>query len=233
LASSAPNQDFGPAVDKALALLPDGGVIGLGSGQAASAFVRALGQRVRQGLNVRAVPTSDATASLATELGIPLTTLEEVEHLDLAVDGADEVAPNLDLIKGLGGALVREKIVAAAAQRLIILVGSEKLVPRLGARGILPVEVIPFGLTLCRRRLEALGLASRPRHKNGSLLVTDNHNHILDCTVGVIDNPVQLEQSIRVIPGVVDTGLFLGMADTVFVQDGATVTVRARAKSST
>jgi ribose 5-phosphate isomerase A len=214
--------------ERALEFVPEGGVIGLGSGRAAMAFVRALGDRVRAGLRLRAVPTSQATATLATELGIPLTALDAVAELDVTVDGADEVDPNLDLIKGLGGALVREKIVAAASRRLVILVGPEKLVPVLGARGTLPVEVVPFGLAFCRRRLQELGLESQPRMDQGRLFVSDNSNAILDCRVPALSDPGRLDQLLCAVPGVVGTGLFLGMAHTVLVQEGDTVRVRQR-----
>lgn len=205
------------AAEQALELVRDGMTLGLGSGRAASEFVRALGTRVGQGLRIRGVPTSRATATLARQHGIALATLEEVEQLDLAIDGADEVDPQLRLIKGLGAALVREKIVASAARRLIILVGPEKLVDRLGARGVLPIEVIPFGLGLVRRHLCALGYPAAPRLFEGQPLVTDNGNHILDCAVSAIADPAGLEQTLRAIPGVVGTGLFLDPADTVLI----------------
>ncbi|MGH7266361.1 MAG: ribose-5-phosphate isomerase RpiA, partial [Candidatus Rokuibacteriota bacterium] len=201
---------------------------GLGTGRAATAFVEALGARVRAGLRVRGVATSRATAELAAGLGIPLVTLADVEAIDLTVDGADEVDPRCDLIKGYGGALVREKIVAAASGRLVVLVGAEKLVPVLGSRGILPVEVLPFGLEPCRRRLAAFGWTPRPRVRDGRLVVTDNGNHLLDCGVPALDRPEETEAAVRAIPGVVGTGLFLGMADTVFVQAGDAVEVRSR-----
>jgi len=207
-------------VERALELVSNDSRIGLGSGRAAQAFVKALGEGVRKGrLRVHGVPTSEQTASLARQEGIPLLTLAEAGILDLTVDGADEVDPNLDLIKGYGRALVREKIVAASSRRLIILVGDEKLVPRLGTRGKLPVEVIPFALPLCERRLSELGC--RPvlfRHGN-DLFVTDNGNHILDCQIEPIADAPRLEMDIRAIPGVVGTGLFLQMADTVLVGD--------------
>jgi ribose 5-phosphate isomerase A len=144
-------------------------------------------------------------------------TLAEAGTLDLSVDGADEVDPHLDLIKGYGRALVREKIVAASSRRLIILIGDEKLVPQLGARGKLPVEVIPFALPLCERRLRELGCEPVPYRQGDELFVTDNGNHILDCRIGPIADPARLESDMRAIPGVVGTGLFLGMADTVLV----------------
>src|SRR5262245_14928442 len=141
-------------VERALELVPNGARIGLGSGRAAQAFVKALGEGIRSGrVRVEGVPTSEETAALAGREGIPLLTLAEAGVLDLTVDGADEVDPNLDLIKGYGRALVREKVVAASSRRLVILVGDEKLVPRLGTRGKLPVEVTPFALALCERRL--------------------------------------------------------------------------------
>src|SRR5437899_3211359 len=144
---------------RALDFVPDGSRIGLGSGHTTEAFLHALGERVSQGLHVRGVPTSSGTAQLARELGIPLDTLDAAEPLEVTIDGADEVEPpTLRLIKGWGGALVRERIVAAAAKRQVILVTAEKLVERLGSRGKLPVEVLPFAAAFCRRRLERLGL---------------------------------------------------------------------------
>jgi ribose 5-phosphate isomerase A len=206
--------------ERALELVTDGARIGLGSGRAAQAFVRALGERVRSGrLRVQGVPTSEETARLARQERIPLLTLAESGVLDMTIDGADEVDPNLDLIKGYGRALVREKIVAASSRRLIILVGDEKLVPRLGTRGKLPVEVTPFALPLCERRLRDLGCQPARYLFNDRLFVTDNGNHILDCGIGPIPDPPRLESDIRSIPGVVGTGLFLGMADTVLVGD--------------
>lgn len=226
--SQRQSQDFAAAVAKALAMVPASAAIGLGSGRAASAFIRALGERVRQGLNVRGVPTSQATAKLATDVGVPLVALDQVELLDLTVDGADEVDPDLNLIKGLGGALVREKIVAAASRRLIILVGKEKLVTKLGDHGVLPVEVVPFGLSFCARRLEALGCKPQPRLDYARLMVTDNQNHILDCRIGPIDDAHRLERDLLAIPGVVGTGLFLDMAHTVIIQYDDRVEIRDR-----
>lgn len=207
-------------VERALELVPDGARIGLGSGHAAQHFVTALGEGIRNGrLQVQGVPTSEETARLAQAEGIPLCTLAESGILDLTVDGADEVDPVLDLIKGYGRALVREKIVAASSRRLVILVGEEKLVPKLGARGKLPVEVVPFALPLCARRLGELGCRPIPYCDQGRLFITDNGNHILDCQVQPIDDAPRLESEFRAIPGVVGTGLFLGMADTVLVGD--------------
>lgn len=199
-------------------MIQDGMLVGMGTGRAATAFIHALGDRVKQGLKIRGVPTSDRSEALGKQLGIPLTTLEEVDQLDLDVDGADEVDPNGQLIKGLGGALVREKIVAASAKRLIVLVGSEKKVGKLGEHGTLPVEVVPFGMALCKRRLAAMGLNPVPRVKDGKqLFVSDNGNFILDCKLQPIDDPHELERTLLALPGVVDTGLFLDMADTVLI----------------
>jgi ribose 5-phosphate isomerase A len=207
-------------IERAVELLTSGWRIGLGSGRAACAFVKAVGERVRNGhLHVYGVPTSVDTERLAMQEDIPLLTLAQAGTLDVTVDGADEVDPNLDLIKGYGRALVREKIVAASSSRLIILVGEEKLVPRLGTRGKLPVEVTPFALALCQRRLSELGCRPVPYLQAGELFVTDNGNYILDCQIDPITDATELELSIRAIPGVVGTGLFLGMADTVLVGD--------------
>jgi ribose 5-phosphate isomerase A len=207
-------------VERALELVPNDCRIGLGSGRAAESFVKALGQRVRNGsMRVQGVPTSEQTARLARQEGIPLLTLAQAGILDVTVDGADEVAPNLDLIKGYGRAMVREKIVAASSRRLVILVGEEKLVPRLGARGKLPVEVLSFALPLCERRLRELDCTPVPFLQGDNLFVTDSGNHILDCQVEPIADALRLERDIRAIPGVVGTGLFLAMTDTVLVGD--------------
>jgi ribose 5-phosphate isomerase A len=178
---------------------------------------------------VRGVPTSQASAVMAHKLGIPLVTLDEVEAIDVDIDGADEVDVELNLIKGYGGALVREKIIAAASRRVVILVGEEKLVPVLGSRGKLPVEVVPFALATCLRRFEQLGLHGEPRMHGRSLFVTDNGNHIVDCRVPALEQPAQLDATLQLVPGVVDTGLFLGMADVVLVDHPSGVEVRERA----
>ena len=225
--------------ERALGFVTEGTTIGLGTGRAATLFVEALGKKVREGFKIRGVPTSAATAKLATQLGIPLTTLEEVDELDATFDGADEVAPDLGLIKGYGGALVREKIVAASSKRLIILVGPGKEVAKLGARGRLPIEIIPFGLSLVHRRLADLHLFAEVRsapstagHPGAELTPfrSDNGNMILDCRCNAIDDPITLEQTLLNIPGVVDTGLFLNMADTILIgHDDGSVQVRERA----
>ncbi len=208
---------------RALESMHDGSVVGLGSGRAATAFVRALGRRVGEGWRVQGVPTSEATAAAARQCGVPLVSLDSIDGIDVTVDGADEVDPHLNLIKGYGGALVREKIVAAASQEVIILVGSEKLVPVLGSRGIVPVEVLPFALGLCRRRLAALGCRPQLRSAGGQAFVSDGGNYIFDCGVDPIGAPRELDASMRAIPGVVGTGLFVGIADRVLVGDSSGV----------
>lgn len=214
---------FAESAQRAASFITAGQVVGLGTGRAAAAFIQALAGQVRGGMQIRGVPTSQASADLARQLGIPLVELDSVQSVDVTVDGADEVDPQLNLIKGYGGALVREKIVAAASKKLVILVGDEKLVPALGSRGKLPVEVLPFGLKATARHLEGLGLSPQQRMAGSQPLVTDNGNAILDCGTRAIDRPAELEAAIRAIPGVVGTGLFLGMADVVFIQRGPAV----------
>ena len=210
--------DIWPAATDAAEMVESGMVVGLGTGRAASMFVRALAGRVAKGLSVRGVPTSKKTEALARELAIPLATLEEVDHVDIDIDGADEVSPELDLIKGHGGALLRERIVASFSSRFVVLVGEEKLVTRLGDRVAVPVEVIPFGLSVAQRALQHLGGKVSLRRDNDVAFRTDNDNAILNVRFDVIESPTDLEQHIRLVPGVVDCGLFLGMTDLVLVQ---------------
>jgi ribose 5-phosphate isomerase A len=205
--------------ERALDFIADDSAVGFGSGRAASEFIKLLAGRVRAGMRIRGVPTSRKSAELAQGLGIPLVSLEEGMPLAVTVDGADEVDPHCNLIKGYGRALVREKIVAAASRMLVILVGPGKTTPVLGTRGNLPVEVVPFALSLCRARLGELGLRPVPFEAEGKLFLSDNGNAILDCGVDPIQDPAALEARIRAIPGVVGTGLFLGMADVVLVGD--------------
>ncbi len=211
------------AAEHALGYVSEGDVVGLGSGRAAGAFLEALGRRVREGLRIRGVPTSEATAARASALGIPLVGLEGVDAIDVAVDGADEVDPRGDLIKGYGGALLREKVIAIEARRFVVLVGPEKRVPTLGSRGRLPLEVLPFAEAAVRRRLDRIGHAAQLRSANGAPFETDNGNHVLDCAVTAIDDPCALDATLRAIPGVLETGLFLGLADTIVVEDGEAV----------
>ncbi|HUY27976.1 MAG TPA: ribose-5-phosphate isomerase RpiA [Candidatus Binataceae bacterium] len=201
--------------------------IGLGTGRAASAFINALGQSL---LAVRGVPTSRASEELARALGIQLVSLADAPKIDLDFDGADEVDPRLNLIKGYGGALVREKIVAASSRKVIILVGEEKLVRKLGARGRLPIEVLPFAVPLATRKVAALGLKPALRRIDGADFVTDNGNLIFDCAVKEIHNPARLDRDLRSIPGVLGTGIFAAMAQVVMVamKSGEIKTLRPR-----
>ena len=208
--------------ERALAEVRDGAVVGLGSGRAASAFVRALGERVRAGFRARGVPTSHDTATLAREVGVPLVGLE-AGTLDLTVDGADEVDPVCDLVKGFGGALLYERIVAAASRRQIILVEANKLVPALGHHGRLPVEIVPFAQPLCQDRLAALGLRPALRTVDGRAFVTDAGHVLIDCGTGPIADKAALDAAVRAVPGVLDHGLFLGTASLVLVAEGGQV----------
>jgi ribose 5-phosphate isomerase A len=211
---------------RALDYVSDGQVVGLGSGRAAAAFVRLLAERVRSGWQIRGVPTSEGTAALARELGIPLVDLNSVDTIDVAVDGADEVEPQkLDLIKGLGGAMLRERVIAWTSKKWIVVVGADKLVTDLGARGVLPVEVVKFALGPCQRRLVQLGLAAKLREFEHAPFVTDNGNYVLDCHVAALQRPEELDRQIRAIPGVVETGFFFGFRPTVLVQNGSDVKV--------
>jgi ribose 5-phosphate isomerase A len=210
------------AAADALDLVADGMRIGLGTGRAAAAFLDLLADRVRSGIRVVGVPTSEATAARARSLGIPLGALDDDDgELALTVDGADEVAPNLDLVKGFGGALVRERIVAAASRRQVILVGHDKLVDRLGKRGRIPIEVVPFAYGLVMHRVRALGLDPIVRLAGGRRFISDNGNAMIDCGVATPLADARaaraLEADLRAIPGVVDTGLFLGTAERVLV----------------
>lgn len=226
--------DLAPLAARALTLIPDGAVVGLGTGHAATAFIHALAELVRAGFRVTGVPTSEESGRLARQLGVPLATLDDVPFVDVDVDGADEVDPAGNLIKGYGGALVREKVVAAASRRLVILVGREKQVPVLGSRGTLPVEVIPFAVGPVSRQLVALGCPARVRTHGGTRFVSDNGNVILDCSVRPLGNATELDVAIRTIPGVVGTGLFLGMNPTVLVlEPTGEVTDRSRAAGET
>lgn len=201
--------------------------LGLGSGRAAEAFVRALSVRVADGLQIVGVPTSQATADLARRLGIPLARIDEVEGLDISFDGADEVDDQLDLIKGYGGAMLREKIVAASSNQLVILVGPEKLVRHLGERGRLPIEILPFGETVVRRALGKLGLDTiRRLDERSETVVTDNGNWILDVKLYPPFEADRLEAAITAIPGVLGTGFFLGMADAVIIGREGGVDIR-------
>jgi ribose 5-phosphate isomerase A len=199
---------------RALDEIRDGMIVGLGTGSTASHFIRELG---KTGLKVAGIPTSEESRRLAQEVGVRLTTLNEHPVIDVTVDGADEVSPQLDLIKGLGGALVREKIVAHASTRVVIVVDESKLVNRLGTKTVVPVEVIPLAVPCVLLELEELGGEGRVREKNGQPFVSDNGNSIVDWSHGIIDDPASLEKRLKAITGVVDSGIFAAVADCVIV----------------
>ncbi len=204
----------------ALDLIEDGMAVGLGTGSTAALLVEALGQKVAAGLRVDAVATSERTARQARELGIPLSTLDETPALDLAIDGADEVDPALNLIKGGGGALLREKIVASCAARFVVVADESKRVRHLGAFP-LPVEVVPMAATPLGRRVAALGAeVVLRRDRFGEPFATDEGHWILDCAFGQITDPPALARSLEAMAGVVEHGLFVAMADEVILGGG-------------
>jgi len=208
------------AAARAVEYVESGMRLGLGTGSTARHFTDLLGERVRGGLKVIAVPTSEATQADAQRAGIPLSTLDETPELDLTVDGADEVDSDLNLIKGGGGALLREKIVATASRRMIVIADESKWVANLG-RFPLPIEVVQFGLGAIRRRIEAAvgqGISVKVRQgKDGHPFVTDGGHLILDAAMGRIVDPADLAQKLSLIPGVVEHGLFIGIASTVIL----------------
>lgn len=196
--------------------------VGLGTGSTAYFAIQRLGERVADGLDITATATSVETERLAQQWGIPLLSLAEIGQLDLTIDGADEISPELHLIKGGGAAHYREKMVALRSKKLLIIADERKVVEKLGAFP-LPVEVVPFGHELTKIRLEALTLKPVLRlNSEGNPYITDNQNYLYDCHVGVIDDPVSLDPQIKLITGVVATGLFLGLASQAIIgrEDG-------------
>jgi ribose 5-phosphate isomerase A len=217
------------AAARALEFVRPGMRLGLGTGSTATEFVRLLGPRVADGLKVLCVPTSKATLDLARSLAIPLATLDQLPQLDLVIDGADEFDPQLRLIKGGGGALLREKIVAAASAKMVVVADASKEVVRLG-RFPLPVEVDPFGLQSTRRHVINLARALRlpPNVElrcgaEGHAFVTDGGHYVLDCAFGSIGDPEALARSLATIPGVIEHGLFIGLASTIIVADATEI----------
>jgi ribose 5-phosphate isomerase A len=204
------------AAEKAVEFVEDGMTLGLGTGSTTFFAIEAIGELVKKGYHLRGVPTSVASEEQARKCGIPLTTLDEVETIDLTIDGADEVDGDLNLIKGMGGALLREKIVAYASKQEIIIVDEAKLVKTLGTRSPLPIEVARFGHALTARNIRSLGCI--PELKGGDKpFVTDNGNYVYNCRFEKIDEPYSLDRKIKNIPGVVETGLFLGLATKAVV----------------
>ena len=224
----ARDEDKRMAATHAAELIQDGMVVGLGTGSTAKHFVDILGERVKKGLRMRGIPTSSRTRAQAESLGIPLTSFAEVTRIDVTVDGADEFDGKLNLLKGGGGALLHEKIVAAASDRMVVIADAEKEVEHLG-KFPLPVEVIPLGWQVVARKLEALSAHPKLRPgADGKPYVTDEGNHILDCHYGRIDDPERTAAQIRAIVGVVEHGLFLGMAEQVIVAASGRVQLKTR-----
>ncbi|HEX8284034.1 MAG TPA: ribose-5-phosphate isomerase RpiA [Pyrinomonadaceae bacterium] len=217
---------------KAAEFVEDGMSVGLGTGSTAHWLVERLGQRVREeGLRVRCVPTSRRTGEQARGLGLPLVSLGEVGELDIAIDGADEIGPDLALIKGGGGALLREKLVASAARRFVVIADASKRVDVLGLFP-LPVEVVRFAWELTARRVAAVTKAEAVlrRDEAGEPYVTDNGNFILDCRCGEIPDPARTGRELKSLTGVVESGLFVGMADIALVSTGSDVEIIGRAR---
>jgi ribose 5-phosphate isomerase A len=213
------------AGEKAAEYVKDGMIVGLGTGSTVEWTIRKLGELVKDGLEIIGIPTSVRSETLARELGIKLTTLIEHPKIDLTIDGADEVDPKLNLIKGLGGALTREKIVAASSKKEIIVVDESKLVEVLGTKAPVPVEVIQFAWNTCKTSLLSLNAKPVLRMADEKEYVTDNNNYILDCKFNQINNPEELEMKINNIPGVVENGLFLKLTDIVIVASAGGVEI--------
>ena len=212
------------AARASLRFVQDGNIVGLGTGSTAAHVVRFLGERVHAGIKIRGIPTSVKTQELAASLGIPLTTLDDFQQINVDIDGADEFDPQLHLIKGGGGALLREKIIASASRQVIIIADSSKQVAVLG-KFPLPVEVIPFAQRLVAKKIGALGATVKLRQDaKGNPFLSDEGHHILDCSFGKIPDPPVLARQLSDMPGVVEHGLFIDLATVVLVAKGENVT---------
>ena len=220
MANDAEKQE---AARASLRYVRDGQIVGLGSGSTATFAIRMMGERVREGMKIRGIPSSIASRDLAIELGIPLITFEDAQQIDVTIDGADEFDPHLNLIKGGGGAMLREKVVASASRQLVIVTDSSKQVPVLG-RFPVPVEVITFAEPLVDKRIADLGAKVVQRQdKSGKVYVTDEGHHILDCHFGKISDPATLARTLSEMPGIVEHGLFVGMASIVVMAKAGAV----------
>ncbi len=219
----ANDQEKEAAARASLDFIKDGYVVGLGTGSTAAYFIQLLSEKVKAGLRIRGIPTSIRSKELAQSLGIPLTTLDDCQDIDVTVDGADEVDPQLRLIKGGGGAMLREKIVASATKTMIVVADASKQVQRLG-KFPLPVEVIGFAQTLVAKKIAALGARVQVRaDSSGQPYVTDEHHHILDCHFGEMQDPDRLAQQLSEMPGVVEHGLFINMASVALFAKGSEI----------
>jgi ribose 5-phosphate isomerase A len=227
----ANDQEKEAAARASLRFVKDGQIVGLGSGSTAAYFIRLLGEEVKSGLRIRCIPSSERSGELAASLGIPLTTLDECQQIDVTVDGADEVDPQLRLIKGGGGALLREKIVASASKQLVIVADATKRVPVLG-KFPLPVEVIKFAQAVVVKKIAALGAEVGLRQgADGRHYLTDENNYILDCRFGQIPDADGLARQLSDMPGVVEHGLFIGMASVVLVANGSEIVELRRGRT--
>ncbi|GAA4855725.1 ribose 5-phosphate isomerase A [Paenibacillus vulneris] len=204
------------AGEKAVEYVKDGMLVGLGTGSTVYWSILKLGKLVKHGLDIKGVPTSKSTEKLAIELGIPIVDLSSVDQIDLTVDGADEANPNFELIKGGGGALLREKMVASVSKRLVIVMDETKFVTNLG-RFPLPVEIVPFGWEMTCKQINSLGCKPALRMANNTPFITDNGNYIADCHFESIQDASKLNHTLNMIPGVVENGLFVQMADTLVI----------------
>jgi ribose 5-phosphate isomerase A len=218
------------AAEAAMKYVKDGMVVGLGTGSTADLFLQALAAAIkeRRVRDIRGVPTSRQSERRAQHLHIPLTTLADSPHPDVTIDGADEIAPNLDLIKGLGGALLREKIVAQNSKKLVIIADASKAVQKLGTKAMLPVEVVPFAHETHEAFLRSLGATPTLRRSGDTPYLTDNGNYIYDCRFKGIDDPAALDLALRSRAGVVETGLFVGMATVALIAGEECVEERSR-----
>jgi len=215
------------AAEEAVKYVKNGMTLGLGSGSTVNWFLRKLSVRVKEGLEIQGIPSSKKTEKLAKELGIPLIDFSGTTHIDLAIDGADEIDSSLNLIKGGGGSLVREKVVDACADELIIIADASKMVSQLGTFP-LPIEVLPFGFEVTVENIKKLGGTSNLRRKDDQIFVSDNGNYIIDCSFGPINDAVTLHEKLIQMVGVIDTGIFAGMADKVIVARNGEIELYSR-----
>lgn len=212
------------AAERAAAYIQDGMIVGLGTGSTVYWTIKKIGERIKAGLKIKGIPSSSKTERLAIEYGIPMTDFSKVRKIDLTIDGADEIDPHFNLIKGGGGALLREKIVGVSAKEVIIVADHLKMVSHLG-KFPLPVEVVPFGWEITAHTAAQLGCSPALRMKDGRIFTTDNGNYILDCSFESIANPYLTHQQLKLIVGVVETGLFVGMADKIIIGESNEVKV--------
>lgn len=213
--------------EKAAEYVQDGMIVGLGTGSTVYYTLKKLGQSVREGLSVKGIPTSKRTADLARKFGIPLTDFRDIHGIDLAIDGTDQVDDRLNLIKGGGGALLREKIIANAAAKFIVIADSSKLAKKLGSYP-LPVEIVPFGHEMTMKKIQNLGAVPKVRMAEEKPFITDNGNLIVDCDFREIEFPAELEAHLNSIPGVVENGLFVGMASQLITIENNKIIVNSR-----